>query len=45
MTDDEWCSANAAPLLEKVFDVNRYPTAARVGAAAGATTYEAAYDP
>jgi AcrR family transcriptional regulator len=43
MTDDEWWSANA-PLLEKVFDANRYPTAARVGAAAGAT-YEAAYDP
>jgi hypothetical protein len=36
VTDDEWCSANA-PLLEKVFDANRYPTAARVGAAAGAT--------
>jgi AcrR family transcriptional regulator len=43
MTDDEWWSANA-PLLEKVFDADRYPTAARVGAAAGAA-YEAAYDP
>jgi len=42
-TDDEWWAANA-PLLEKVFDAERYPTAARVGAAAGAA-YEAAYDP
>jgi hypothetical protein len=40
MTDDEWRSANA-PLLEQVFDANRYPIAARVGAAAGAT-YESA---
>jgi hypothetical protein len=38
-TDNEWWAANA-PLLEKVFDPERYPTAARVGAAAGA-----AYDP
>ena len=43
MTDDEWWSANA-PLLEKVFDPDRYPTAARVGPVAGAA-YEAAYDP
>jgi AcrR family transcriptional regulator len=43
MTDDEWWLANA-PLLEKVFDAERYPTAARVGTAAGAA-YEAAYDP
>lgn len=42
-TNSEWWSANA-PLLEKVFDPERYPTAARVGAAAGAA-YEAAYDP
>ena len=42
-TDDEWWSANA-PLLEKVFDARRYPTAARVGPAAGAA-YEAAYSP
>ena len=42
-TDDEWWSANA-PLLEKVFDPERYPIAARVGAAAGAA-YGAAYDP
>jgi hypothetical protein len=43
MTDDEWWSANA-PLLEKVFDAERYPTAARVGEAA-AEAYGAAYDP
>ena len=43
MTDDEWWSANA-PLIEKVFDPDRYPTAARVGPVAGAA-YEAAYDP
>lgn len=43
ITDDEWWSANA-PLLEKVFDPDRYPTAARVGPVAGAA-YEAAYDP
>jgi AcrR family transcriptional regulator len=42
-TDDEWWQANA-PLLEKVLDPDRYPTAARVGAAAGAA-YGAAYDP
>lgn len=43
MTDAEWWSANA-PLLEKVFDPGRYPTASRVGLAAG-EAYEAAYDP
>ena len=43
MSDDEWWAANA-PLLEKVFDPDRYPTAARVGPVAGAA-YEAAYDP
>lgn len=43
VSDDEWWAANA-PLLEKVFDAERYPTAARVGAAAGAA-YEAAYHP
>lgn len=42
-TDDEWWSANA-PLLEKVFDASRYPTAARVGPVAGAA-YGAAYSP
>jgi hypothetical protein len=43
MTDDEWWSANA-PLLEMVFDAGRYPTAARVGVAAG-KAYGAAFDP
>jgi len=33
-TDDEWW-AEYQPLLEKVFDPERYPTASRVGAAAG----------
>lgn len=42
-TDYEWWSANA-PLLEKVFDAERYPTAARVGPSAGAA-YDAAYAP
>jgi AcrR family transcriptional regulator len=35
MTDEQWWEANA-PLLARVFDEARYPTAARVGAAAGA---------
>lgn len=39
MTDEQWWYAHA-PLLEKVFDASRYPTAARVGEAAGA-----AYNP
>jgi AcrR family transcriptional regulator len=43
MTDDEWWRANE-PLLEKVFDPERYPTASRVGPAA-ADAYQAAYDP
>jgi AcrR family transcriptional regulator len=43
MSDEEWWSANA-PLLEKVFDPDRYPTASRVGLAAG-EAHEAAYDP
>jgi AcrR family transcriptional regulator len=43
MTDDEWWLANE-PLLEKVFDPDRYPTASRVGPAA-ATAYGAAYAP
>jgi AcrR family transcriptional regulator len=43
ISDDEWW-AEYAPLLEKVFDPDRYPTAARVGAAAGAE-YGAASDP
>ncbi|PTL79877.1 TetR/AcrR family transcriptional regulator [Vitiosangium sp. GDMCC 1.1324] len=43
MTDEQWWAVHA-PLLEKVLDASRYPTAARVGAAAGAT-YGAAHDP
>jgi AcrR family transcriptional regulator len=48
MSDAQWWEANA-PLLARVFDETRYPTAARVGAAAGAAhggTYspEHAYD-
>jgi Tetracyclin repressor-like, C-terminal domain len=35
MTDEQWWSANA-PILARVFDEQAYPTAARVGAAAGA---------
>jgi AcrR family transcriptional regulator len=42
VTDDEWWSAYA-PLLEKVFDADRYPVAARVGQVAG-ETYQSAYD-
>ncbi|CAA9570911.1 MAG: Transcriptional regulator, AcrR family [uncultured Thermomicrobiales bacterium] len=42
-TDQQWWEANA-PLLEKVFDPSRFPTAARVGPAAG-IAYQAAYDP
>lgn len=43
MTDDQWWQ-QYAPLLEKVFDAEKYPTAAEVGAAAGAE-YGAASDP
>jgi AcrR family transcriptional regulator len=35
MTDEQWWEANA-PLLARVLDADAYPTAARVGAAAGA---------
>jgi AcrR family transcriptional regulator len=42
-SDEQWWRANA-PLLEKVFDPVRYPTAVRVGTAAGAA-HGAAYDP
>jgi hypothetical protein len=42
-TDDEWWRANE-PLLRKVFDPDRYPTASRVGPAAG-EAHQAAYDP
>ena len=43
MTDEQWWAANA-PLLERVFDPDAYPLAARVGAAAGAA-HGTAYDP
>ena len=41
MSDEQWWAVNA-PLLASVFDETRYPTAARVGAAAGAA-HRAAY--
>ncbi len=41
--DAQWWVANA-PLLTRVFDQQRYPTAARVGAAAGAA-HGSAYSP
>ncbi len=43
MSDEQWWAAHA-PLLEKVLDPQRYPTAARVGSAAGAE-YGAATHP
>jgi AcrR family transcriptional regulator len=43
MSDRRWWAANA-PLLARVFDENAYPTAARVGAAAGAA-HGSAYSP
>jgi AcrR family transcriptional regulator len=43
MTDEEWWAAHA-PLLEKVYDGDRHPVAARVGAAAG-EAYQAAVSP
>jgi AcrR family transcriptional regulator len=43
MTDEQWWAANE-PLLSKIFDESRFPTAARVGSAAGAE-YGAAYSP
>ena len=43
MSEEQWWAANA-PLLTRVFDQTKYPTAARVGAAAGAA-HGAAYDP
>lgn len=42
VTDAEWWSTYG-PLLEKVFDPEKYPVAARVGAVAG-ETYQSAYD-
>ncbi|MGH3912086.1 MAG: TetR/AcrR family transcriptional regulator [Pseudonocardiaceae bacterium] len=43
LSDEQWWAANE-PLLARVFDENSYPTAARVGAAAGAV-HGAAYHP
>jgi hypothetical protein len=43
MNDEQWWAANA-PLLARVFDETKYPTAARVGAVAG-VAHGAAYDP
>jgi AcrR family transcriptional regulator len=43
MTDEQWWSAHA-PLLAEVLDPGRFPTAARVGTAAG-EAYGAATDP
>jgi AcrR family transcriptional regulator len=43
MSDEEWWAANA-PLLERVLDPEAYPTAARVGTAAG-TAHGGAYSP
>jgi hypothetical protein len=43
LSDQQWWDANA-PLLARVFDAARYPTAARVGAAAG-VAHDAAYSP
>ncbi|MFQ6393687.1 TetR/AcrR family transcriptional regulator C-terminal domain-containing protein [Nocardia sp. KC 131] len=41
MTDQQWWE-RVAPMLEQVFDADRYPLAARVGAVAG-QTHDAAY--
>ncbi|MFJ6197940.1 TetR/AcrR family transcriptional regulator [Micromonospora sp. NPDC092111] len=43
MTDEQWWRAHA-PYLEQAMDPGRFPTAARVGAAAG-QEYQAATDP
>ncbi|WP_026925121.1 TetR/AcrR family transcriptional regulator [Glycomyces arizonensis] len=43
MSDREWWESNG-PLLAKVFDAERYPTAARVGQAAG-EAHGAAFEP
>jgi AcrR family transcriptional regulator len=43
LSDEQWWAAYA-PVLEKVFDAERYPVAARVGTAAG-EEYGAASDP
>jgi AcrR family transcriptional regulator len=43
LTDEQWWQAHA-PLLEKVFDAARYPTASRVGSTVGAA-FNAASNP
>ncbi len=43
MDDAQWWATNA-PLLARVFDEHAYPTAARIGTAAG-TAHGSAYDP
>jgi hypothetical protein len=43
MTDEQWWMAHA-PLLERVMDAGRYPTANRVGTATG-EAYGATSDP
>jgi AcrR family transcriptional regulator len=43
LDDQQWWAANQ-PLLARVFDADAYPTAARVGAAAGAA-HGSTYDP
>jgi AcrR family transcriptional regulator len=43
MSDEQWWEANA-PFLARVFDETKYPTAARVGPAAGAA-HRGAYNP
>jgi hypothetical protein len=42
-TDAQWWQENG-PLLERVFDQHAYPTAARIGAAAG-EALQAAFNP
>ena len=43
MTDQQWWYAHV-PFLERIMDGRRYPTAARVGSAAG-EAHQSAYDP
>ncbi|HEU5475381.1 MAG TPA: TetR/AcrR family transcriptional regulator [Actinophytocola sp.] len=43
LTDEQWWYAHV-PFLERIMDAQRYPTAARVGVAAG-EQHQAAYDP
>jgi AcrR family transcriptional regulator len=43
VTDQEWWEARA-PILERVFDPERFPLAVRVGSVAGAA-HQSAYDP